>query len=466
MSHSANSAEMDIFDPVRAELAQTRQEAIAALIDDRGLDAALLTNPANLAWITCGADLSGGAGGLWGGDGGGNRAAAVFLTRQSRVVVCSDADSPHLFDRELPGLGFQLKQRPWHRPLSELFHDLCRGRVVGSDRPRGFEEPIDDPTDLRAALATLRATPSAEFGETLRELGADVAHAVEATCRGASPGRTESDFAGEIAHRLLRRGVMPVRIWAAGDGRADDQPHYAFDRRPALTRLAVRAVGRRSGLHVHCGRTVAFPSLGAEQRTALLTAHARAVQIQAVGLHHAPGRRAVVRGVVEGAADLREDRPRDRLGGRPGRDENRVLRGGSGAGPGQRRAVTRRRPARLAAPDRRGRLLRHRGGHGGRLRGDPHPDGGMAPREGAGERRTPPPARCAGTLSDALPRGQDADFDRNRNSPLEAPPVGRAVPASLPSSLAARPRTLSVRRLVGAWEISGTPLLRLSIIVP
>ncbi|MFH5805736.1 M24 family metallopeptidase [Alienimonas sp. DA493] len=282
MSHPASSAEMDIFDPDRLARAQARQEAIAELIDARGLDAVLLTEPANLAWITCGADLSGGATGAEG-----DAAAAVFLTRRSRVVVCSDADSPHLFDRELPGLGFQLKQRPWRQPRAELLCDLCRGRSVGVDRPRGFDEPADAPTDLRAALAELRAVPDPADAAALAELAADVAHAVEATCRGASPGRTESDFAGEVAHRLLRRGITPALIRAAGDGRADDQPHYAFDRRPVRRRLALKAIGRRGGLHAHCGRTIAFAALPPDQRETLRSAHGRAARVQAAGLHHA-----------------------------------------------------------------------------------------------------------------------------------------------------------------------------------
>ena len=280
MPSPANSAEWEIFDPARAARAQARQEAIAALIEQRGLDAVLLTAPANLAWIACGADLTGGAAGA------GEPAAAVFLTRQSRVLVCSDADSPHLFDRELPGLGFQLKQRPWRRPRAELLRDLCRGRVVGTDRPRGFEEPEENPADLRRPLDALRAQLDGGEVAELKALGRDVAHALEATCRGAEPGRTESDFAGEVAHRLLRRGVTPVRVWAAGDGRADLQPHYTFDRRPALRRLSLRAVARRAGLHVHCGRTLVFPALPPADREALATAHARAAQIQAAALHH------------------------------------------------------------------------------------------------------------------------------------------------------------------------------------
>lgn len=283
MTHPPNSAEMDIFDPARLERAEARQRAVAALIDDRGLDAALLTAPANLAWIACGADLTAGTA-AGADDPPGGAAAAVFLTRRSRVLVCSDADSPHLFDRELPGLGFQLKQRPWRLPPGDLLADLCRGRVVGTDTPRDPGAEPDDPADLRPALSALRAESAAGEAAALAELGADVAHAVEAACRGATPGRTEADLAGEVSHRLLRRGVTPVRLWAAGDGRADDQPHYTFARRPAARRLTLRAVGRRGGLHAHCGRTVAFSALPPADRDALRTAHARAARVQAAGL--------------------------------------------------------------------------------------------------------------------------------------------------------------------------------------
>ena len=193
-----NSAEWDIFDPSRAARVQARQERVAGLLDARALDAAVLRRPANLAWVTCGADLCGG---------GGDPLAAVFLTRTSRVLVCTAADSPHLFDREIPGLGFQLKQRPWDRPRGELLADLCRGRAVGTDADGGGDGGGGGAADLSAAFASLRAVLDGEERAALAELGADVAHAVEAACRGATGGRTEADLVGEVAHRLYRRGV-------------------------------------------------------------------------------------------------------------------------------------------------------------------------------------------------------------------------------------------------------------------
>ena len=285
MSAAANSAEWDIFDPARAARAQARQERVAALLDARGLDAALLTDPANLAWVGCGADLTGGLGRGGLGPGG----TAVFLTRSSRVLACSSADAPHLFDREIPGLGFQLKQRPWFEPPGELFSDLCRGRAVGVDappaRPSG-EADGDDPADLRAPLADFRGVLDDGERAALAGLGADVAHAVEAVCRGATAGRTECDLAGELAHRLLRRGAAPAFVRVAGDGRGDAQPHYAAGRRPVLTRATLAAVGRRDGLHAHCARTILFRENTARaDRDDYRAHHRRALLVQAAGLH-------------------------------------------------------------------------------------------------------------------------------------------------------------------------------------
>ena len=159
-SAAQDSAEWDTADPGRAARVQARQERVADLLDARGLDAALLTDPANLAWVTCGADLSGGFGDdpPFGTPGGGG---AVFLTHSSRVLLCGSADGPHHVDRELSGLGFQLKQRPWFEPPGELAADLCRGRTVGRDRPApALQDP--DPANLSGEFARWRATLDAD----------------------------------------------------------------------------------------------------------------------------------------------------------------------------------------------------------------------------------------------------------------------------------------------------------------
>ena len=46
-----------------------------------------------------------------------------------RWAVSCNADSQRLFDEELDGLGFQLKEWPWHVDRQQLFADWCRGLV-------------------------------------------------------------------------------------------------------------------------------------------------------------------------------------------------------------------------------------------------------------------------------------------------------------------------------------------------
>ncbi len=60
------------------------------------------------------------------------------------VVVTTNAESAQFFDRELQGLGFQLKERPGTNRGALLIEDLIRGRSVASDTGfSGTDEAID-----------------------------------------------------------------------------------------------------------------------------------------------------------------------------------------------------------------------------------------------------------------------------------------------------------------------------------
>ena len=279
LPESSVSAEFDVYDAGRATRVAQRQGLLADLLRDRGLDALLLSRAENVAWFSCGGDLTrGGAGGA--GAEAGGATAAVFVTPAARVLVAANADSPHLFDRELPGLGFQLKERPWFEPPGSLIGDLCRGRAVGGDDGR---RPGCDGlalADVSAELDALRAVLDGEERDDLAAVAADVAHAVEAVCRGTAAGRTERDLAGEVAHRMLRRGVVPVRVQAAADGRAGAEPHYAWGSSEVRRWCTLAAVGRRDGLHAACGRTFAFGAVPDD----LADAHGRAALVQATGI--------------------------------------------------------------------------------------------------------------------------------------------------------------------------------------
>lgn len=226
------------------ELKQTR---VAEFLEREGLDALLLESPANFAWFTSGGDCT--------RSGESATTAALFITPAARVVICRNSDTPQVFDHELPGLGFQLKERAWTEPLADILTDLCRGRQVGSDRcfPRtkNLSEAI---RELRTPLTPLEC-------QRIRTLGRNVVHAVEATARALKAGRTESEIAGEISHRLIKHQITPQRLQILADSRGRRYRHWSYDDTPVRRWCTLLAIGSRWGLNVGVSRTVAFAQL-------------------------------------------------------------------------------------------------------------------------------------------------------------------------------------------------------------
>ncbi|HEX6984174.1 MAG TPA: M24 family metallopeptidase [Planctomycetaceae bacterium] len=261
-----SSGEFDVLDLERVDDVADRQKLLADLIRAKGVDALLLSRPENFAWLTGGADATRG--------GAGETAARLFVTPEARLLATNNVESQYLFDRELPGLGFQLKERPWFEPPDQLALDLCRGRTVGSDD--GFGKSLD----LSAEVAGLRLPLSERERKTIRLLGREVAHAVEATARGCRPGETEAEVAAELSHRLVKRQIVPVRMQVCADGRFRRYPHYPYGSEPVETSCVIAAVGRRHGLHVACCRAVLFAD-----DPAFRESHHTATLMQTTGLY-------------------------------------------------------------------------------------------------------------------------------------------------------------------------------------
>ncbi|MBW3542927.1 MAG: M24 family metallopeptidase [Planctomycetes bacterium] len=262
-----SSGELPASDPRRREVVEQRQLAVAAFLEAQGSDALLIERPENFAWFTAGGDAS--------RSGSSETTAALFVTSDARVVVTSNVDSGRLFDRELYGLGFQLKERPWQEPRRQLIEDLCRGRKVAGDTGPGRTRDVAD------ELAALRL-PLSEFEcDRLRALGREVAHAVEATARYLRPGRTETEIAGELAHRLLKRSIVPERLQVSADGNTRRYRWWGFGGDRAERFCILSAVGRRHGLCALATRTVSFGPPAKELRDA----HYRTILMQAAGMY-------------------------------------------------------------------------------------------------------------------------------------------------------------------------------------
>jgi Xaa-Pro aminopeptidase len=228
----------------RADVDEKHRRVIEYL-DRTGYDAVLLGRADSLAWFT--------SGGEFGVDATTEAASAwLFVNRRVRSLIADNVQSARLFEEEVAGLGFQLKERPWFEDPDRMLADLTHGKKIASDCPRdGLGHAGADLRALRHPLTTLER-------QRLRLLGRTLAVSVEATSRNFRQGENEAHIAGHLAHRLLRQGVTPVCLRVAGDDRLARFRQPAFKAADINHRATIAVVGRRLGLCAAVTRTVSF----------------------------------------------------------------------------------------------------------------------------------------------------------------------------------------------------------------
>jgi Xaa-Pro dipeptidase len=228
----------------RADVDEKHLRVIAFLNASR-YEAVILTRADSIAWFTAGGDVTQDFGSESG-------SVALFINRTTRAVLTDNVQSARVFEEELAGLGFQLKERPWHQDPSRVIGDLSYQKSMATDgHIRGLVNEFERLKALRRPMTTLER-------ETLRNLGRTLTLAVEATCRNFMPGETEADVAGHLAHRLIREGVVPVELRVASDDRLARYRSPTFKAAEIQQRATITATGRRLGLCASVTRTVSF----------------------------------------------------------------------------------------------------------------------------------------------------------------------------------------------------------------
>jgi hypothetical protein len=230
--------------PDRRGALDARKGRIAALLQEVGCDGLLVAEPENFAWLSSGAAARGSF----------DPAAApcLYFNHEQRWVLCSNTDSQRLFDEEVDGLGFLLKEWPWHWGREQLLADLCHGRKVASDLHRNDTAFVGD------QLRRQRRTHDSYDQACYSALGQIVSHAVEATCRTFNAGDTEREVAGQLSHRLLHRGAQPLVISVAADGRSRLYRQPGFTSMPINKYGVLTVTARKYGLCVTTSRSVSF----------------------------------------------------------------------------------------------------------------------------------------------------------------------------------------------------------------
>ncbi len=227
----------------RADL-ESKQARVVTLLHQVGCDGLLVLEPENFAWLTSGAAARGVL--------DPRELPALYLNTDQRWLLASNVDAQRLFDVELDGLGFLLKEWPWHWGRAQLLADLCQGRTVACDRPLGHCKVVTE------QLRQLRRATTAYEQACYRALGQIISHALEATCRTLTVDETEREIAGQLSHRLLHRGAQPLHIEVAADGRSRLYRQCGFTAQPIRRYGVLSVLARKYGLCAMASRAVSF----------------------------------------------------------------------------------------------------------------------------------------------------------------------------------------------------------------
>jgi Xaa-Pro dipeptidase len=221
-----------------------KQAQIAGLLHQVGCEGLLLLEPENFAWLTSGAAARGILDPA--------ELPVLYFAPEQRWLISSNVDTQRLFDEELDGMGFQLKEWPWQWGREQLIADVCHGRKVACDRAINGFTPVGD--SLRKMRRVLTAYEQACY----QALGGILSHALEATCRTMTPEETEREIAGQLSHRLLHRGAHALAIEVAADGRSRRYRHCGFTSLPIQRFCVLTVTARKYGLCATASRSVCF----------------------------------------------------------------------------------------------------------------------------------------------------------------------------------------------------------------
>ena len=273
----------------RADI-DTKQAILSALIAELNCEAVVLLMPAHVAWFTGGMNVRGLI-----ADG---ERPGIYTNGRQRWLLCSNSDTQRLFDEELDGLGFMLKEWQWPSGRATLLGELVVGKKVATDRPFPTMPLVNE--KLRPELRPLLPSDV----DRLRDLGLVVAHALEATARKMEPGESEEDVAGALAHRIFHKGAEAHAVSVVAEGRAKRFRRAGYTSAPVRGRCNLQVTAHRDGLYATASRTVCFGEPPAEFRTEFDAA----CKVAAIGrLNSHPGGTIAV--AVDTASSLLKNTP-------------------------------------------------------------------------------------------------------------------------------------------------------------
>lgn len=247
---------------VRMHLAD-RRERLDDYLDGEGLDSVWFARPNSFSWLTGGSNAVDRHADI-------GVAAAGYDRDEGWRVVTDNIEADRLREEELPA-AFDVTEAAWYdASLAEAVADRTEGDAAADFDVPGFDGV--DATELRQPLSETDV-------ERYRELGADVAAAVERVAREIESGDTEHEVAAALRIALATRNVDAPVVLVGGAERAQAYRHYT----PTFAELGdyalVSVTGERGGLYASTTRTVAF-----DPSSWLADRHEAAMQVETTAL--------------------------------------------------------------------------------------------------------------------------------------------------------------------------------------
>ncbi len=210
-----------------------------------GAGALVLTRPGSVNWVTGGVsdpvDITAPRDVAW-----------AVLTEGTRALVTTGIEAARLArDFDVEAAGWELVSVPWYR--AEAMAEAVRS-LVGA-RARVLSDASDVGEDVSEQIVLTRMVLSEPEREDLRELGRDVAVALDGAVDSWRPGVSrDTDVAGDVARALMSVGALPVCLIVGGDERVRSLRHPLSVGAVIDEAVMAVVVARRGGLHVAATR--------------------------------------------------------------------------------------------------------------------------------------------------------------------------------------------------------------------
>ncbi len=233
----------------RSEELKRKAKECRELLAQNGAAGLLLTEAANVSWMTGGAEthvpLAATA-----------SAGPLLVTPESVYLCCNSIETARMLEEEMGGLGIQEAIGPWYddEKRQEAIEKVVGKGVVVRDtdaEPRDF---------LNRKQFVMCEAEIARY-RIVSETSARVLHE---TCKALQKGWTELQVAGELAKRSHDAGIWPTLTLVAADVRIDKYRHPLPTSKTIERVVMVVLCARRWGLIANQTRLVHFGEIPSE----------------------------------------------------------------------------------------------------------------------------------------------------------------------------------------------------------